>query len=168
MKSLEFDIILVNHPKSLIHKAIRYFDGSKYDHSAIILNLSGNLWVCEAKLNGFRPTYLLDDYIDVCNQGKYKATLCRVVPIDKETCSLKSVERLGARYDIKSTVLFQLIRALVRKWFKIDLWIGSKNAKRVNCSEIIGYILGFIYWYKMTPRELKENERVKPYLSIGF
>lgn len=158
------DVILVHKKppykiEDLPAPIIRYLTKCYYNHSAIIGECLGDLYVFEAVGKGFVPTKRLDQYF---TEVGTRRDILIIRPngkamISKEEFYTRIELLVNKGYDFKSLLWYQL-------WYRITgRWTGAtteENAlKSVYCSEAIAYIYKHIFpfWYKTAPCDIYNN-----------
>lgn len=150
------DIILVSS-HSWLAKQIQKFQKNKWNHAGVIIEIWGEIYVCESDKRGICLT-TLTDYLNsdkellIC-RPTYKYDSKKLTEIMPKECG-------HTRYDYASLVFFQLIKQLTGKW------IGKRGDKAENayyCSEWAAYVHNQVYptiftnWYEIAPKDIFEN-----------
>lgn len=155
----EGQVILVNTKKGFIANTIKWFTKCKYNHVAIITEYLGELFITEAVAKGFVPTMSLEAYLKEIEEKKDKEILILepyafyTQHIQVTYNRLKQVANKG--YEFLNLTLFQIIKQLTGKW------IGTKDSKRVICSEAVAYAFPMIFpepW-KVDPQDFFVSPR---------
>lgn len=163
-KVQKHDVVLVSS-KSLIGRAIQKATKFDYNHVAIVIELNHELFIAEAVSSGFRPTFTLNEYIEIANKKGKKLLFLRsksIIPNDK-TIGERVNELMNKKYEFVNLVFFQLVKQITKKW------IGTKNTNRVICSEAVAYCYQefFPAYYKTEPEEFYYSDDFRQVLNIN-
>jgi len=129
-------------------KLIKFFTKSKINHTALVLNIYGELMILDSQIKGtnIKP---LKDWV---KKYKYKYIISRPNKFTKAQ-KKRAVSIVGhTPYDFAS-LIFQA-------WYQITgKWIGKtyeEAKKRMYCSEAISFIFQFSKWWKRSPNDVFE------------
>ena len=140
-------------PVTYMAPFIRFFTGYKYTHSAIAVEVWGNMFICEAFTSGIiiKP---LEEFPD-----KMQVTVSRSKKeIDKRGLSLKALSKVSrTKYDILDVFVFQIIYQITGKWYGKKK--ARKAAKKFYCSEFVAWVYDkeFPNWYMTSPEDIHKN-----------
>lgn len=163
MKLQAFDILHCKR-KTMLSKAIGWATDSEITHTAVVIEIYGDLFVIDAQINGVVPKkldYWLERY-------KYQFYVSRPkFKIDSEQFGGFATKDLGIKYDWPSLIFRQPILIAT------GIWIGknTKDDDKLYCSD---YVAGIFYnylpyllakYWMLSPialkRKLDESERFK-------
>lgn len=154
-----FDIGLVRrkftwHPGSWLSAAVRFFTGSRYNHSFLFYTIGRVDCVIEATERGVYITPFQEW------QKKYPHEL-RVIRLTKYTGDPKKlVSSFGKYYDYTSLFRHQVVHQ-IQRWFGVKKWkgrTGEKAAEKLYCSELVAYVFNVPEWWRFTTADLAELE----------
>lgn len=160
-------VILVHTKKGFVPKSIQLFTKCKYNHVAIITEYLGELFITEAVAKGFVPTMSLEEYLYEIDRKKEKEIIV-LEPIQEYAQHiqvtynrLKQIANKG--YEFLNLTVYQLVKQLTGKW------IGSKNSKRVICSEAVAYAFPSIFsdYYKIDPEDFYNCPKFDQLITIS-
>lgn len=156
MKLMQFDVLHCKR-KSLLSRLISFFTKSKVTHTALVIEIWGDLYIIDAQRNGvnLKP---LSEWI---NHYKYEYTVSRPrFKIPQQEFNDRAMNFIGfPNYDFKGLLLIQPIYILTGKW----LGKHTYNDKRFYCSDYVGYcfepyVKGLLSdYFKLSPKGLKER-----------
>lgn len=141
--------ILSCRSRSWLAKAIQWFTKSRFNHTALVIEIWDTLFVIDSQKDGtnLRP---LTEWLK-----KYKYTFEVHRPKDFTTEHReRAVSKVGhTPYDFSSLLIYQPWYILTGKWK------GRKKAKaaeRLYCSEFVAWVFNIPEWWKMSPQALYE------------
>jgi hypothetical protein len=156
----DLDIVFLQS-KGFIPSIIRKLTKCEYNHVGIIHFYEGDLYVFEAVSKGFIPTSTFEDWkLEKDLKGE---KWCVITPKkennewDRKVRCLRIKELVGKKYEFISLLFYQLIYQISKKW------IGTKNTKRVICSEAVAYVYRdyFPNYFKADPQDIYDSEEFK-------
>jgi hypothetical protein len=122
---------------------------SPFNHAQYVVELNGQLYLLDAKDDGFQNRGLVSEYYS--QKQKYYICVLRPKFLFDERAYMEAVLRYkGVKYDYKTTMATQPIYQLTNE----RLWWGKDkdDKERVNCTEVLGYI-----WNDTLGMQLFEN-----------
>lgn len=136
-----------------ISRMIQILTRSKYNHVGIVERINNRIYVYEAIDIGFVRRPLCQSIEKDCIEVIIKRP--NFVYSKKELIS-ELDKLLGRPYDTAS-IFYQIKHQL------FGGWKGSKNTKKLYCSEAVAYVYNvltglFKDWYKTSPDDFSENE----------
>lgn len=157
MKSFDIGLVrrkLTWHPASWLSAGVRFFTGSRYNHSFLFYSINHVMCVIEATERGVIITPFQEW------QTLYPHEL-RVIRLTKYTPDEKKiVSALGRYYDFTSLFRHQ-VKHQIQRWFGVKKWTGrtgEKAAEKLYCSELIAYVFNVPEWWRFTTADLAELE----------
>ena len=122
---------------------------SPFNHAQAIVELNSQLYLFDAKGDGFQPRGTAYEYY----KRKEKYYICVLRPkfeFDSTLYKEAVLRYKGLKYDYGTTMATQPVYQLTNE----RLWLGKDNddKSRVNCTEVIGYI-----WNDTLGMQLFEN-----------
>ena len=163
------DILLVSS-KGFLPDAIQEFQGNKYNHAGLILEIENVFYVCEALKYGIALTNI-NDYLE--NKSKQLLILRSEIEPTNETKSKMINFCLpycgNAPYEYINLLFYQPIKYIAKKLFGKEIWIGrskAKSNKRFICGEWVAYVYNeftfdFENWNKVAPVDLYNSKKFK-------
>jgi len=132
-------------------KLIKFFTRSKINHTALVLNIYGKLFIVDSQIKGTNPRPL----IEWAKKYNYTYEISRPKNFSIGHKKL-AISAFGhTPYDFAS-LIFQA-------WYQITgKWIGKtyeEAKKRMYCSEFVAYVFQMHKWWKMSPAKLYEETR---------
>lgn len=145
--------ILICTANRFIPNIIKKVTKSKYNHTAIFMNVWGKDGVIEAQEDGinWKPF----DVWEKKYEYKYLVYRKKVNSVlELEIIANKAFEKAGhVGYDFLSFVIRQPWKLLTGKWkYRGDY----KEMKYMICSEFVAWVFGMAEWWKMTPDDNKK------------
>lgn len=145
-----------NKPFSWLSVMIRKISRSTWSHSAVVVDIWGRAFICEALATGIviRPIEEWGDGAVVCVSRPK-------VPIDKEEFSCKAMSKVGhTGYDYSSLLWYQLLYQITGRWYG-HTTASKKTAKKLYCSEYASWLFEpyFKDWFKTTPEMIQRNDK---------
>jgi hypothetical protein len=127
-------------------KLIKWFTKSRFNHSALVLNLSGYLFITDSQIKG---THLktIEEWQKKYN---YKYIISRPDNF-KRAMKKRAVSVFGhTPYDFTSLIY--------QAWYQITgKWVGKSKDKaehRMYCSEYVSFVFNKPGWWKTSPADL--------------
>jgi len=129
-------------------RLIQFFTKSKFNHSALVISIYGNIFIADSQIKGTYPK-TLKEWQDKYN---YKYIISRPNKFTKKEKE-RAIEVFGkTSYDFASL--------LYQAWFQITgRWKGKTQEKaedRMYCSEYVSYVFDKPNWWKASPVDLFE------------
>jgi len=151
--SLQTGDVLVYSKKAIISRLIQIVTRSKFNHIGTVVRENNTIWVYEAIAKSYVRRLLRDSIEKDCLQVIVKRPN---FSFDAFSMITEHDLLLGTKYDTPS-IFFSLLHSL------FGGWLGSRNVKRVYCSEAAAYVFNeltglFPDWFKTSPDEFAENE----------
>lgn len=152
----------------ILGKTIKKLTKSKYNHTAIVIVISGETFIVEAQANGINiKTY--DNWI---NKYNYQYVTHRYINHNEQYGSFirkRVISKIGITgYDVASLAIFQPIYLLTNKW------IGRTKESAENkfyCSELAAWVIGIEEFWKYNPdmvyKYLENNLHWQKIISIS-
>lgn len=149
-------------PMTYLSAAIRFFTQCPYNHSALVVENNGVLFLNEALAGGVwsRP---LAKFLE---RGKH--TFMGVLRPKQEilspiTFSINANDLVGIKYDFESLIFHQSVYRIPKLLGlkRFGRWIGSRNENataKMVCSEYCAWAHGLPEWWLMSTAELIHNE----------
>lgn len=140
--------ILHCHGKGWLSNVISWFTKSYITHSAVVVEVWGQVYVIDAQSNGVNPKPLeawLKKY-------KYDIIVARpkVGPKDPRTFSIKAFMKVGLTgYDYKSLIIKQPWSIINKRW-----QINKDDHSKMICSEYVAWLYQIEKPYRITPAKL--------------
>lgn len=174
---LNGDLILVHRRTGLLPRAIRWFEGSYWNHTAIFVHINGVPSVVEALGKGVVAmpfSRWIEDYRQKNADFKVKRPVYTTKAIEAATLThSKGLSRamsiedalphfLGAKYDFKSLLLFHSISIIIKKILKVEFWLGKTEAKAASslfCCELAALLIGSSEWWKVTNQRIDDENK---------
>lgn len=133
---------------SWLSKTIRWFTKSHVNHTGIVVEVWGQLYVIDAQKNGVNPKPLeawLREY-------KYEVIVSRPnYPIDVRKFCIRAFSKVGLTgYDFESLIIRHPLAIIRGKWAKDK----DPNDKRMVCSEYVAWVFNIEKPYRITPKKL--------------
>lgn len=129
-------------------KCIKFFTKSRFNHSALVIKLSGYLFIADSQIKGTS----LKTIEEWERKYRYKYVISRPNKFTPAT-KKKALSLLGhTPYDFFS-LLYQAWYQITGKWVGKT---GKKALERMYCSEYVSYVFGVAAWYKTSPQDLFE------------
>lgn len=132
--------------KSWLSRAIQKFTKSKINHTAVVVEVWGQIYVIDAQKNGVNPKPLeawLREY-------EYKVIVARpnTGPKDIKAFSIRAFLKVGLTgYDFNSLIFRHPFAILSGKWLRDK----DTNDKRMVCSEYVAWLYHIEKPYRITP-----------------
>jgi len=142
-------------PFSWLSFAIRKVSKSTWSHSAVVIDIWGRTFICEALATGIvvRPIEEWGEEAIVCVSRPK-------TPVDKKEFSSRAMSRVGyTGYDYSSLLWYQLLYQITGRWYG-HTDASRKTTERFYCSEFASWLYEpfFPHWYKTTPQMMQENK----------
>ncbi len=151
------DIILFSG-KGFIARAIQLFQGRRWNHAGLIVDVWGQLFVLEAVAKGV-VLNTIEDSLDLNSDNVMVMRPNFKVAKDFSKVAVELTE--GHKYDYAALLWHQLI-------FKITgrrRWVGRRHTaeNKLYCSELCAYVYNHLHdlfpiWWKTSPAMLREEK----------
>lgn len=146
----------VKKPFSWLSFAIRKISQSTWSHSAVVIDIWGRMFICEALATGIvvRP-------IEEWGEGAVVCVSRPKAPVDKKEFSARAMAQVGHKgYDYSSLLWFQLLYQITGRWYG-HTTASKKTTERFYCSEFACWLYQsyFPKWYETTPQMCHENTK---------
>ena len=150
---------------SFLARAIQFFTKSRINHTALVIDIWGELYIIDAQKDGVNPR----KFENWVNNYNYKYKIHRNISgkFDLKSFCIKAISKSGSiPYDFKSLLIYQPIYILTGKW------IGKKDPesqKRMYCSEYAAWVLGLDKYWELSPEhvfEILSNDKDYKLLNI--
>lgn len=135
-----------------LSRIIRKLTGSRFSHTAVVVECWGNIYIADAQNNGVNPK----DFDSWMQKYKYKFTVSRPqFEFDAKELSKKAFSVSGVtKYDKWSLLFYQPLYLLTGKWR------GKKNEAaddKLYCSEFVAWLYEFPNWWAMSPEDVYKH-----------
>jgi hypothetical protein len=146
-KELKAGDILSCTGKSLLSKAIKKISKSKYSHTALVVEIWGQLFIIDSQSRGTT----IKTIKDWTKKYNYSYDISRPIEFTLEMKN-RAIEKCGdTPYDFIGLIIFQPIMILTGKWLGKR---GKKADKKLYCSEFISYVFEMPNRYSNTPQDV--------------
>jgi hypothetical protein len=135
--------------KGFLARAIQWFTKSRINHTALVIELQGKLFVIDSQRDGTNPRPL-QEWMDKFN---YEFCFHRPLNHDIEVIQVRALAKSGhTSYDFAALLWHQPVYILTGKW------IGRRHTadKKMFCSEYVAWVYNFPNWHKLSPQALYE------------
>lgn len=158
---------LTGNPASWTGAGVRFWTGSRNNHSFPLIVLEGRVFVSETVFSGISPLIPLELW-----KKKYPHTL-RIIRLESQYNSEadkkeRILDVIGRPYDFKSLLWYQLKRQFFRM-FEKDHWDGKTDKSGADghfyCSEHAMYINNYPEWYRYSTAGILEQPHRVLFLS---
>lgn len=147
---LETGDILHCKGNSLLSKLILKFTNGKFSHTAIAVEIWGQIYIVGAQKNGINPRL----FSEWQKQFNYTFEVSRPKQVNKKEISRRIFSKVGVtKYDYKSLLFLQ-------PWYLITgKWKGKRHKAedRFYCSEFVGWVYDLKKWRELSPQKLFES-----------
>jgi hypothetical protein len=148
MKELKAGDILHCRGRGAISRGIQLVTKSKINHTAMVIEIWGQLYIIDAQSDGVNPRPLKD----WMRKYKYEFIIHRPQNIDIKKLSVKAMSKSGVTpYDFSSLLITQPIFLITGKW------VGRtkvKSEKKMYCSEFIAWVFDVEKYWEYSPSRL--------------
>jgi hypothetical protein len=148
-------------PSTYLSAAIRWFTQCPYNHSALVVENNGVLFINEALAGGVtaRP---LENHLDR-GSNSFFGVLRSKTPVDPIQFSIHANEKVSTKYDFESLIFNQTVYRIPKLLgFKhFGPWIGHTNQfaeGKMVCSEYCAWAHGDPNWWTLSTAELLGDE----------
>ena len=144
----------IKKPFSWLSTIIRKISGSTWSHSAVVVDIWGRTFICEALATGIviRP-------LEEWGEGAIVSVSRPKNPADQRKFSSLALSQVGYKgYDYSSLIWFQLLYQITGRWYG-HTTASKKTAQKFYCSEFAAWLYQEIFpeWYKTTPQDCFNN-----------
>lgn len=141
-------------PFSWLSFLIRKISKSTWSHSAVVIDIWGRTFICEALATGI-VVCPIEEWGEeaVVNVSRAK------VPVDKKEFSSRAMSYVGhTGYDYSSLLWYQLLYQITGRWMG-HTPASKKTTATFYCSEFAAWLFEpcFPKWYETTPQKVFEN-----------
>lgn len=144
----------------LIPKLIKKFTKSKFNHSALFIEIWGQPYVIDAQADGVnvRPW---NDWVD---KYGYKVLVHRSPnDIDHKELAMRALTKVGhTGYDFEGLILKQPIELLTNTWRQ-----KTDETQRMYCSEYVAWVYAISRSYRMSPQDLLEWCTMNNFIEVA-
>ena len=152
VESLKNGDILHCYSTGFLPRMIRWFTGSRVNHTALVIELFDKLYVVDSQADG---TNLRT--VEGWDKKYGYNYLIHRTPLFTEEQREKALSVIGTTpYDFKSLLWYQPVYILTGRWRGRR---GTDAEKRMYCSEYVAWVFDLPNWWKASP------EAVKQYMS---
>ena len=152
MTKLQKGDILSCTGTGFLSKGIQLFSRSRINHTAMVVEIWGKLFIIDSQKDGTNPRPLQEwinkyNYEYVVHRPKHRA-------FDLKEISARAMSKVGhTPYDFKSLLWYQPRYMISGKWRGKT---GGDAEKRMYCSEFVAWVYNFPGWYKLSPQDVFE------------
>jgi hypothetical protein len=141
-------------PFSWLSFLIRKASKSTWSHSAVVIDIWGRTFICEALATGIvvRP-------IEEWGEGAIVSVSRPKEPVDKKEFSYRAMAQVGHKgYDFSGLLWYQLLYQITGRWYG-HTTASSHTTDRFYCSEYAAWLYSscFPKWYETTPQMCHDN-----------
>ena len=159
MITLQNGDILHCRSNGVLGKAIRLASRGKFNHTAIVIIIDGEIFIAEAQNNGVN----LKTFDNWQLKYNYDYVVSRYLFGSKEwgkAFRKRALSKIGVTgYDYVSLFVWQPVLQITGKWLGRK---GEKAEKRMYCSEFAPYTHNVIDGFKMSPQAFYEYCKDSP------
>jgi len=149
----------------IIPTLIKKFTKSKYNHSALFIEIWGQPYVIDAQADGVN----LRPWDEWEFKYGYDVEVHRSpIEIDGKELAKRALTKVGhTGYDFEGLIIKQPIELITNKWRK-----KNDETQRMYCSEFVAWVYAISRSYRMSPQDLYEwcqsnNFEVVTYVKAG-
>lgn len=152
--------VLHCYGKGPVARLISLFTRSKITHTAIVVELAGQILIAESQANGSNLKSLSEWRRKYNYSFVFSRNRDHMLPEYRNMITERVISKIGVTgYDFKSLLWFHPRYIISGKWKGKE---DDKAAKRMYCSEFVAYVLNIEDWYKLSPTELHERLAYHP------
>ena len=148
--------------KRLISKLIRWATKSKFNHTALFIELWGQPYIIDAQENGVN----VKPFEQWEKEYGYNYIVTRPpFDIDEKRTAIKAMSKVGlTAYDFEGLLLKQPIELLTGKWKKKK---GEHEQDKMYCSEFVAWVYYVNDSYKTSPADFLKFCKDSKWTLIG-
>ena len=137
--------------KRLISKLIRWATKSKFNHTALFIEIWGQPYIIDAQENGVN----VKTFEQWVKEYDYKYIVTRPpFEIDTKELSLKAMSKVGTTaYDFEGLLIKQPVELITGKWKKKK---GTREQNKMYCSEYVAWVYNIEESYRTSPADFLE------------